>query len=704
MVMPNTHRSLRRCSALSRLRLSSFFITTTLLTGVLSHRAAAQGFTGFTSGNLVVSRSVYTGTSGSVAFPGTLPNGAASVADGSYPSIFNNETPDPAFGITSPIFLDELTTSGSLITSLNVTNAVSAQLGANLATSFPSKSELGLNLTPDGTGLTFMAYGAAANQLDISNSNTPGHIDFSNPVNALALLTAQRDIAQVNYQGTVQLTTTNTYSGNNGRNVVLGSNGNYYMVGNAGNNGKSATIAAGTVSISNLSNTVTFSGASSAANMYVGMPFSGTNIPTGTYVTAINSPTSVTLSAQATGSASGAYTANEAALQLTGLSFAANNATVTINDTSKLAVGSIVTGTNVPAGAYVASITDGQHFTLNTAPTVASAGSNYTAGIPNSMLSDNTGVQMIAQGSNDTTTVTNSTVVGKVNGTYGTSNGYQRGFTVTQVGAAVDKTGKDDNFRGITNYNNAIYVTKGSGGNGFDGVYQVNPNGGGYVAPGSSAGLATSGNAGTASINALPGWPTTSTGANESKTLTTPIVYHPFGIWFANDTTLYVGDEGAVGVTNAAAGGLEKWTWNSGTQQWVLNYTLQAGLIGASYTVTDPNNGANTVTPTAGGLRNIDGQVNSDGTVTIYGITSTYGSALVDAGADPNQLVGITDTLGDTTLTQAGGESFAVLETAAYGQVLRGVSLSPTPEPGSAVLILSVGGMVLGTVRRRQTN
>lgn len=113
------------------------------------------------------------------------------------------------------------------------------------------------------------------------------------------------------------------------------------------------------------------------------------------------------------------------------------------------------------------------------------------------MLSDNTGVQMIQKHLNDTAgtgtgnldAVTNSTVVGKVNGTYGLTSGYQRGFSMTQIDAAADRSGKDDNFRGITNYNNTIYVTKGSGGNGVDAVYQVNPSGDAVVAPGLSAGL-----------------------------------------------------------------------------------------------------------------------------------------------------------------------------------------------------------------------
>jgi hypothetical protein len=37
--------------------------------------------------------------------------------------------------------------------------------------------------------------------------------------------------------------------------------------------------------------------------------------------------------------------------------------------------------------------------------------------------------------------------------------------------------GKDDNFRGMTIYNDTLYVTKGSGSNGVNTVYQVGPAG-----------------------------------------------------------------------------------------------------------------------------------------------------------------------------------------------------------------------------------
>ena len=53
----------------------------------------------FAPGDILVSRTTYTGTASTVPFPGLLPNNAASVANGGFPSVFNNETPDASFGI-----------------------------------------------------------------------------------------------------------------------------------------------------------------------------------------------------------------------------------------------------------------------------------------------------------------------------------------------------------------------------------------------------------------------------------------------------------------------------------------------------------------------------------------------------------------------------------------------------------------------------
>ena len=268
-------------------------------------------------------------------------------------------------------------------------------------------------------------------------------------------------------------------------------------------------------------------------------------------------------------------------------------------------------------------------------------------------------------------------------------------FNITQLGDAPDKVGKDTNFRGLTVSNNVVYFTKGSGGNGVNTVYFIDttgtacPSGVGLPVPGAS--LPTSPIAynptvlqteGVTPYNMciLEGFPT----ALKSATA------FPFGLWFANPDTLYVADEGngdatfdpATGMYTTAAAqttaGLQKWVFN-GTS-WNLAYTLTNGLgLGVPYQVTNYPMGDNAATglpwaPATDGLRNITGRVNPDGSVTIWAITSTV-SGNGDQGADPNKLVSITDQPGATS--PAPGESFQTVQTAASGQVLRGVSFTP---------------------------
>jgi hypothetical protein len=169
-----------------------------------------------------------------------------------------------------------------------------------------------------------------------------------------------------------------------------------------------------------------------------------------------------------------------------------------------------------------------------------------------------------------------------------------------------------------------------------------------------------------------------------------PVAF-PFALWFANPTTLYLADEGdgfasdSTLYTHAAAqttAGLQKWVFNTTTKTWSLAYTLTNGLqLGVPYTVHGYPTGNNAATslpwaPATDGLRNIEGQVNRDGTVTVWAITSTV-SGGGDTGADPNRLVAVNDRLSNTSATAAAKERFSIVRQAGFAEVLRGVAFAP---------------------------
>lgn len=509
----------------------------------------------FTPGNLVVSRSVYNNNPGNVEVGQVLPPNCTTppggcgnaIQDGTYPFVWNNDSVDGSFGITSKIFLDQITVGGSLVSTLEVPN--SSQNGVpptkdQMVTSFSSKSELALNLSLDHQYLTFMGYFAPIDALDVSNSNTPGAVDPTNPVSATVL----RVVARVDQKGKFKFAATNAYSGNNGRAAILNNSDGanfFYTAGNAGN------------------------GASPQ-----------------------------------------------------------------------------------PDGIIIG------------------AGAQFLEPENKALVAQNPG---------------DPTPLGS--------------FNITQLGNPSDKIGKDDNFRGLTIFDNVVYYTKGSGGNGINTLYFVDSTGtictntSGIGLPSPSASLPVSPLAYNPRVLQtkgldpnnmciLKGFPT----ALKSKTA------FPFGIWFASDTVVYVGDEGngdntfstsTQQYTVAAAqstAGLQKWVFDSSSQTWNLAYTLQNGLdLGVPYSVPRYQTGTNSSTglpwaPATDGLRNITGTLNRDGTVTIYAITSTV-SGNGDQGADPNKLVTITDSLTATTLPES--ETFTTLRAAGNLEVLRGVSYTP---------------------------
>jgi hypothetical protein len=271
-------------------------------------------------------------------------------------------------------------------------------------------------------------------------------------------------------------------------------------------------------------------------------------------------------------------------------------------------------------------------------------------------------------------------------------------FSVTELGAKADKIGKDDNFRGLTLFNNVLYYSKGSGSNGVNTVYFLDTTGSacpkGVGLPSSSAALPTSPlayNPATLQTTGLPNNMCILAGFPQIPNKTATTLAYPFGMWFANASTLYVADEGdgySGGTdlyTHAAAqttAGLQKWVLDSSTNTWNLVYTLQTGLgLGEPYTIRDYPTGTNATTglpwaPATDGLRNITGTVGPDGYVGIWGITSTV-SGNGDQGADPNRLMVVFDSLSNTDPAVAAKESFFTLRQAESGEVLRGVSFTP---------------------------
>ena len=503
----------------------------------------------FKAGSLVLSRSVYTGTASTVSVGQTLPPGcvtrtvtlpllaggtttvkvkcATAVADGAYPTVFNNDGPDGSFGITSPIFLDNLSTRGEHLGTLAIPSE-------RVVTSFSSKSELALNRSTDTKSITFLAYHGgpgfvtAPNVLDVSNSNTPGVVDPTNPVVSQYF----RSVTEVDANGHIQITDGNAYSGNNGR-AAIKANGLYYLSGNDNNGGLSSA-------------------------------------------------------------------------QLTGTQIGVD-------------------------------------------------------------LISSTGAELLVPGQ-AAQQPPNITKIGE--------------FAITQAGyKTADKAGKDNNFRGLTVFNNTLFESKGSGGNGINTVYQIGQTG---VLPTGNAGQLVK-----VPITILPGFPTSLAAGTDQNGKPAPAAF-PFGIWFADATTLYVCDEGdgtlvtppvngnVADAASQATAGVQKWILTNGT--WHMAYVLQNGLnIGIPYSVA---NYPAALSPATGGCRNITGQIHHNGTVEIFAITSTI-SPSGDQGADPNKLVKVTDLLRASTLPPSEGDDdrsigrFVTLRTAKAGEVLRGIAFAP---------------------------
>ncbi len=187
---------------------------------IMTALAADNGIP-FLPWNLAVTRSVYVDT-GSIkagttvlppnCSPSNCPTPATAVTSSAYPYVFNNDTVDGNFGITSKIFVDQITPFGWPLGSIEIPNSSEKGVGPEkdqMVTSFSSKSELAVNLSTNGDALTFMGYFAPIGAIDVSNSNTPGEIDPTvAPGNSY-----YRSVAVVDQHGAIKFTKTNAFTG-----------------------------------------------------------------------------------------------------------------------------------------------------------------------------------------------------------------------------------------------------------------------------------------------------------------------------------------------------------------------------------------------------------------------------------------------------------------------------------------------------------
>jgi hypothetical protein len=246
MTTPSTRgrrRGIRRAVLATASLALGLTLTASLTTGGPAQANGAQaGKTPVIPGDLLLSRIHYTGTAGLIT-PGVtvLPTGAIAISDGDFAHVWDNVSVDGNFGITAPIYLDQLSPAGTLVDSIAVpdgTPGASSRGHDVLMGSFSSKSELGLNLSTGGSAVTFMGYVAPANTLDASNGNTPGVFDPTNPDGQ----SVYRAVAELDRNGKFWITETNAYSGDNGRAAILDEGtGFYYTAGNS-NNGEGTGV------------------------------------------------------------------------------------------------------------------------------------------------------------------------------------------------------------------------------------------------------------------------------------------------------------------------------------------------------------------------------------------------------------------------------------------------------------------------------
>src|SRR6516162_2429782 len=121
----------------------------------------------FVSGSVVIADTTYPAAGDPAVTVGQpLPEGGNAIADGKYPEVFNNDSVDGSFAVSTPLDLVDVDPLGNQLLQVKVPSD-------QATTSFSSKSEGAINFSTSGQDLSFLGYNAAPNTLDASNSNTP---------------------------------------------------------------------------------------------------------------------------------------------------------------------------------------------------------------------------------------------------------------------------------------------------------------------------------------------------------------------------------------------------------------------------------------------------------------------------------------------------------------------------------------------------
>ena len=331
--------------------LHSLSSTGTLYTGTLTgtlHTASLTGTLYNTSLTGTLYNTSLTGTLHTSAMNGAFTPNSKSVTGLSSTANLLVGQSVTGNGIAAGTTIGQINSSTAITLSTNTTGGSgpggnSLTFGSPVVTGLSSTANLLVGESVTGTGIpsgTTISAINSSSQITLSQNATAGgssSLTFSSPVVTGLSSTAGLLVGE-SVTGTGIPAGTTVSAINSSTQITLSNN----------------ATTSGSSSLTFSSPVVT--GLSSTANLLVGESVTGTGIPAGTTISAINSSSQITLSANAT--AGGSSTLSFSSPVVTGLSSTAN-----------LLVGESVTGTGIPAGTTISAINSSTQITLSQSAT-----------------------------------------------------------------------------------------------------------------------------------------------------------------------------------------------------------------------------------------------------------------------------------------------------------------------------------------------